>query len=32
MTGLEWERMENRDMNATVYDGFTGWMAMRVHF
>ena len=32
MTGLEWERMENSATAATVYDGFTGWMAMRVHF
>jgi hypothetical protein len=32
MTGIEWERMENSATGTTVYDGITGWVAMRVHF
>jgi hypothetical protein len=32
MTGIEWEWMENSGTGTTVYDGLTGWMAMRLHF
>lgn len=32
MAGLEWERMENSATGVTVYDGITGWLAMRIHF
>jgi hypothetical protein len=32
MTGIEWERLENSATGTTVYDGITGWLAMRVYF
>ena len=32
MAGVEWERMERSDLNQTVYDGTTCWLAARLFF